>query len=95
MLVEKVNGLDPETLERAFDRPPDPCRPAGDATILPRRGIDVEAELGGDDDTVAERTQRLADDLLVLERPIDLGGVEEGYALVDGGADELDAFLFR
>ena len=28
-------------------------------------GVDVEAELGGDDDLVADRRQRLADELLV------------------------------
>jgi len=94
VLVEKINGLDPEAPERAFDRLPDPRRPAGDAAILPRHGIDVEAELGGDDDAVPERAQSRADDFLVLKRPIDLGGVEEGHALVDRGADERDSFVF-
>ena len=53
----------------------------------------VEAELRGDDDLVADRRERLTDDLLVDERAVHLGGVEEGDAAVDGGADERDALL--
>ena len=96
MLVEKVNGLDPEALERAFDRLPD-ALPAGwrRRDSRPVAGSMSKPNLVAIDHTVAERTQRLADDLLVLERPIDLGGVEEGDAPVDRGADELDAFLLR
>ncbi len=41
---------------------------------------DVEAEIGGDDDLVADRCERRADDLLVAERAVHLGGVEEGDA---------------
>ncbi len=55
-----------------------------------RRRIDVEAELGGDHDLVAERRQRLADEFLVGERAVDLGGVEEGDAALDGRADQRD-----
>ena len=55
--------------------------------------IEREAELRGDDDLVAYRRERLTDDLLVDERAVHLSGVEEGYAAVDGGADERDALL--
>jgi len=34
-----------------------------------------------------------ADELFVGERSIDLGGVEEGDAEIDGGTDEVDAVL--
>ena len=37
----------------------------------------------------ADRLQRLADQLLIGVRAIDLGGVEEGDAALDGGADQL------
>ena len=50
-------------------------------------GVEVEAELGGDHDLVADRGERLAHQLLVDERPVDLGGVEEGDAALDGGPD--------
>ena len=56
-----------------------------------RRG---EAELGGDHDLVADRGERLADEGLVGERPVDLGGVEERDAEVDRFADDVDAVLF-
>ena len=39
--------------------------------------LDVPAELGGDHDLVAQRRERLADQLLVDVRAVDLGGVEE------------------
>ena len=48
--------------------------------LLPVRARQLEAELGGDHHLVADRLQRLADHLLVRERAIDLGGVEEGHA---------------
>ena len=40
-----------------------------DAAIFPGLEINVEPEFGGDDDLVAERTQRFADDFLVGGRP--------------------------
>ena len=52
--------------------------------------IEVEAELGGDHDLVAEGRERLADQVLVGERPVDFGGVEEGYAALDRRADQRD-----
>ena len=42
--------------------------------------VEGEPELGRDDDVVAHRLQRLADELLVVEGAVDLGGVEEGDA---------------
>ena len=56
----------------------------------PRHRIDIEAEFGGDHDLFPERRQRFADQLLVGERAIDFGGVEEGDAALDGGADQRD-----
>ena len=52
-------------------------------------GVD-EAELGGDDDLAAERGECLADELLVGQRTVDLGGVEERDAELDGAADDAD-----
>ncbi len=50
-----------------------------------------QPELGGDDHLVAHGGEGFPDEFLVGERAVDLGGVEEGDALVDGGADERDA----
>jgi hypothetical protein len=49
MLVEEVNGFDPNPLERSLDGFPDALGPAGDAPIFTGLEINVEAELGGDD----------------------------------------------
>ena len=51
----------------------------GAAATRAGRQIDVEPELGGDHHLVADRRQRLADELLVGERPVDLGRIEEGH----------------
>ena len=54
------------------------------------RPIDVEAELGGDLDPVTDGLERLADDLLVGEGAVDLGGVEKGDAPIDRRPDQFD-----
>jgi hypothetical protein len=50
----------------------------------------AEAELGGDDDRVAERRQRFPDDLFV-DGAIGFGGIEEGDAALDGARMSLMA----
>ena len=55
--------------------------------------VQVEAELRRDHDLVADGLERLADELLVRERPVHLRGVEEGDAAVDRGADQRDHLL--
>src|SRR6476620_2831917 len=96
VLVEKVDGLDAEAPKRTFDGLPDVLRAAvHPAAVLAGRGIDVETELGGDHDLVAERAYCLPDDQLIFERPIDLGCVEEGDPPFEGGADQRDAVVLR
>jgi hypothetical protein len=85
MLVQQVDHLDPQPLQRAFDG----ASYAFGATVEPV-GIKVVAELGGDDDVPPERLQRLAHQFLVRERAVDLGGVEEGDAALYGHPDERD-----
>ena len=53
-------------------------------------GTEIEAEFRGDHDLVADGGERFAHQLLVRERTVDLGGVEEGDAALDGRADEGD-----
>ena len=77
-------------LQRGLGDLADVLRPAVEAALPARRGVDVEAELGGDHHLVAQRRKRLADQLLVGERAVDLGGVEEGDAALDGGAEQRD-----
>src|SRR5580693_2248992 len=68
--------------------------PAVHTDLLARLGIDLEAELGGDYDLVADRRQSLPDNLLIGEGTIDLGGVEEGHAAFRRIPDQLDGILF-
>ena len=55
--------------------------------------LEVEPELGGDHHLVAERGEGLADELLVRERAVDLGGVEERDAAFDGRPEQRDHLL--
>ena len=55
--------------------------------------VDVEAELGGDLHLVADGLEDLADELLVLVGAVDLGGVEEGDAGVEGGGDDVSSLV--
>ena len=82
-----------EPLERSLDGLPDAIGPAVDAAIFSGLEINVEAELGGDDDLVAERPQRFADDVLVGEWAVNFGRVEEGHAAVHRRADQGHALV--
>jgi hypothetical protein len=83
--------LSTQPAQRVLDRCPDVLRPA--VQTGPAAAAEGEPELGGDDDLLADRSQGLADKLFVRERAVHLGGVEEGDAEVDGGANEGDAVL--
>ena len=56
--------------------------------------VEAEAELGGEDDLVALALERAAEQLLVGEGPVRLGGVEEGDAELEGAMQSRDGFLF-
>jgi len=62
-----------------------------EATLL--AGVTVESEFGGDDDLAAERGEGFADEFFIGEGAVDFGRVEEGDALLDGGADDGDHLL--
>ena len=89
VLIEQIDAIGLQPLQRGLGDLPDVLGPAVQAGSADR-WPNFEAELGGDHDLVAERRERLADQLLVGERAVDLGGVEEGDAALDGGADQRD-----
>ncbi len=91
VLVEEVDAVGAQPLQRGLGHLLDVFGPAVQATLGAGLGIEVEAELAGDDHLVAHRLQRFADQPLVGERAIDLGGVEEGDATLGRGADQLQA----
>ena len=91
VLVEQVDAVGPEPLERRLRDLPDVLGPAVEARLLP--ALDLEAELGGDHHPVADGGEGLADEFLVRERAVDLGGVEERDPEIDGRPDQRDPLL--
>jgi len=69
MLVEQVDDLDAEPLQRRIADLTDVLGPAIHAGVFACLGIDHETELGGDHHLAAHWLQRLADDFLVGEGP--------------------------
>ena len=63
MLIEQIDDVGPEPLERAFDGPFDVLGPAvqtsGTGPMI--AATQIESELGGDDHLIAVRGERLAD----------------------------------
>ncbi|MNV66056.1 hypothetical protein D3C71_1587900 [compost metagenome] len=87
MLVEQIDAVGLQPRQAGLGHRADTLG----ATVQARIGMAIlEAELGGDHELVAERGQRLAEQFLVEERPIGFGGIEEGHALLDRGAQQRD-----
>ena len=55
--------------------------------------LDVEAELGGDRDLIADGLERLADDIFIRVWAIHFGRIEERHTGVDRCADDRDPVL--
>lgn len=87
VLIVEIDAVGPQTLERFLDDLPDALRPAVQAV----RAVDLQAEFGGDDDLVADRRERLADQLLVDVGAVDFRSVEERNASLVGVANDADA----
>jgi hypothetical protein len=70
VLVEEIDAVGAQTPQRAFDGLPDVRGFAVEAgPLLAGLQVDIEAELGGDDDLLAERSRRLTQDALGLLSP--------------------------
>jgi hypothetical protein len=89
VLVQQVNPPGAQPPQRPVHRLPNVIRPAGQPGLA-ALAVEGEAELGGDDYLVADRGERLADQFLVDERAVDLGGVEERDAQVDRGSQQVN-----
>ena len=87
VLVVEIDAVGLETLQRFLDDLPDTLRSA----VQPVRAVDLEAELGGDGDLVADRREGLADQFLVDVGAVDFRGVEERDASLVGVANHTDA----
>jgi hypothetical protein len=92
VLVEQIDRVDLEPLERALDGLFDVLRPAVEPPLLPLR-VELEAELGRDHNLFAHWRKSFANEFFVRERSVDLGRVEEADAALDGRADERNHLL--
>src|SRR5258708_15386697 len=93
VLIQQVNVIRLQSLERAFDGLTEILRPAR------RFGADLlsflgpKAKFGGDDHLVAPVLERPAEQLLVGEGTIALGRIEEVASDLDGTVQCSDRFL--
>ena len=88
VLVVQVDGVDVEPAERRLACAVNVIRPATDG--LRPVGLTYEAELGRDHELVAPPRQRFADQLLVGEGAVHVGGVEHGDADFRSAIDGRD-----
>ena len=87
VLVEQVDGVDPEPAQGPVDGVADVVGVAGQpglAAVV----VEGEAELGGDDDLVADGFEGSTDERLVAALAVGLGRVEEGDASLVGSAEQ-------
>src|SRR5437762_1351258 len=97
MLIEQINHIGPESLERTLGDLLDVLRPA----IQPRRTLhstrissEVEPELGGDDYLLSKRSEPFADEFFICKGAINFSSIEERDAAFDGGVKKRNHLLF-
>src|SRR6266550_300895 len=94
MLVEQIDGIDLETLERLFRNLLDVLRPAVQSVPLATvAGVGRPPEFRCDDDFAAKRREGLADKFFVQQRAVDLSGIEECDSSLHGGAEKSSHLL--
>jgi hypothetical protein len=94
VLIEEIDAIGLQPLERGLGDLSDVFRAAIEATLLARLRIEVEPEFGGDHHLLTERREGFADEFFVRERAIHFGGVKECDAALDGRSDQRDTLLF-
>ena len=93
VLIEEIDPIGPETFQRRLRDLADVRGAAVEACLLPV--LDLEAELRGDDDLIANRGECFADNVFVRKRAVHFRRVEEGHAAVDGRPDHGQAVFAR
>jgi hypothetical protein len=89
VLVVQVDVVGAQPPQRAVDRGAYVRRAAVEVAGA-AAGVGDHAELGRHHDLVAAASNGAADEFLVGEWPVDLGGVQEGDAQVEGSVDGAD-----
>src|SRR5690606_22864684 len=90
MLVQQVDVIRAQALERFICRATDPLRPAVQRCAHLCLG---ETELGSQHDRIAEWLHRFPQQIFIRPRPVYFSGVEEGHPALEGGADQPDRQL--
>ena len=90
VLIQQVDAVRTEAAQGGFHHLAHVLRPAVQPHRLP--AFDAEAELGGDDHSVAPALQGTSQELFVVEGAVDLGGVEEGHPELDSSLDGGNRF---
>src|SRR5271165_7288778 len=93
VLIEQVNMVRPQPLQRTLDYLADLFRSAIEPDCLLLL-VDLEAELRADENLVANGLQRLPNQLFVDVRTVTLRGVKKVDATIDRRADHGDRLLF-
>src|SRR5258706_3696446 len=93
VLIQQVNVIGLESLERAFDGLTDILRPARCFGAHLLAVLEMKAKFGGDDYLVAPALERPAEQLLVGEGTIGLRCISEGAYDLDGTLKCRDRFL--
>jgi hypothetical protein len=94
VLIEEIDDIDPQALERGLGNLLDVLRPA----VQPLPGPRLPSGLISKPNLVAMTTfprkgSRPRPEFFVVERAVDLGRVEEGDAALDGRAEQRDRIL--
>jgi hypothetical protein len=90
VLVEEIDVIGLETLQRGLGHLPDALR----ATVEARgRVAALKAEFGRDDHLIAERGQGFAHEFLVRKWTVRLGSVEEGDVALNGRPDQRNSLV--
>jgi hypothetical protein len=86
VLIEQIDGIDLEPLERGLGDFLDVCRPAAEAA--PSIGFERESELRRDYHVIAIRREAFAHELFIDERPVRFSSVEERDPAFDGCVEQ-------
>ena len=85
VLIQEINRLNTQSLKRCLYDIPDVLWTAIESNPFGAASrIKFETKFCGDDDLIAKRCERLADEFLVCERAINFCGVEECDAALNG-----------
>ena len=91
VLIQQIDPIGLQSGQRGVGDLPDVRGTAVEPRLL--AAVELEAKLGRNHHLIANRAERLADELFVRERPVGFGGIEERDATVNSRADDRNAVV--